>query len=445
MKKSFNNLWNVINAIKNGRSGKAAIVQTFLSKILILGANMATGIITARFLGAAGRGDLAVMILWPQFLAYLLTFGLPSALIYHIRSHQSEKSQLFSAAFWLGLVLGCLATGIGVIFIPQWLSQYPNSVIRSAQWFMLASPISLLSLIGASALESQEEFRAANYSRYSSPLLTLTVLLILLLTQQLSPFTAALAYMIPALVVFCWIIYTLKKYFNFTLDNLGVSYQKLINYGLRSYGIDLLKVLSGRIGQALVVSLLTPVDMGLYAVAISLSRLLNIFESAMITVLLPKTAARPIPEIVALTVKGARVTTFLTVICVAPLMLICPWLLTLLYGEEFSEAVPVFRILLIQVTIEGTAWVLAQTFIAAGKPGIVTILQVVGLSSNVPLMLILIPKYGLVGAGLAMLIATAIRFIFIMVSFPVILKLNPPSLLISKHDLMNIKQLASNK
>ena len=125
-----------------------------------------------------------------------------------------------------------------------------------------------------------------------------------------------------------------------------------MGYGLRCYGIDLLKTLSNRLlGQALVIGLLSPTAMGLYAVAFSISRMLNLFEQAVISVLVSKTSARPVEEIVRLTSCAARITTTLTLMCVVPLMLLCPILLNFLYGEEFLGAVPIFRWLLLEVTL----------------------------------------------------------------------------------------------
>jgi len=62
------------------RSSVAAVVQTLLANVFIVGLNFGPGIITARLLGAYGRGELAAMILWPQFLSHALTLELPGPL-----------------------------------------------------------------------------------------------------------------------------------------------------------------------------------------------------------------------------------------------------------------------------------------------------------------------------------------------------------------------------
>jgi O-antigen/teichoic acid export membrane protein len=90
------------------------------------------------------------------------------------------------------------------------------------------------------------------------------------------------------------------------------SLRALLPYGVRSYGIDLLGALSLQIDQALVVGFLSPAAMGTYVVALSLSRMLQLFQQAVVMVLFPKAAGRPADEVIALTGQAARISTVLT-------------------------------------------------------------------------------------------------------------------------------------
>jgi len=110
--------------VLRGQDGPAATLQTMLSRLLILGINVVTGIITARTLGPTGRGEQAAMILWSGFLASTMTLGLPSSLVYNLKRYPEEKSQLLCAALFLSSGLGLAASVIGIVFMPQWLAQY---------------------------------------------------------------------------------------------------------------------------------------------------------------------------------------------------------------------------------------------------------------------------------------------------------------------------------
>lgn len=430
--------------ILQGQSSTAAAVQTLLARVLILAVNLATGIITARTLGATGRGEQAAMILWSMFLANTVTLGLPSAVIYNFKAHPQRKSELFAAALLLGTGLGFIASAIGMIWIPLWLSQYSPDVVRAAQWFMLNAPIALVQLLILAALEAMGDFTAANRLRLLIPLITLVALTSLAVAEAITPLTSSLAYILNGLPIFFWTLTRLWRLLRPQWRGITSAARQLVHYGLRSYGVDLLGALSLQVDQVLVVSFLDPASMGTYVVALSLARMLSVFQIAIAAVLFPRAAARPAGEVIALTGQAARLTTALTFTVGLVIIALGPFLLQLLYGAEFVQAARVLYILVIEAVISGAALVLAQSFMALGNPGIVTVLQGAGLALSVPLMIWLIPIFGLAGAGLALLISTVVRLLFTLGCYPLLLKVPLPALLITKQDLAFLKQKLSN-
>lgn len=418
--------------------GMAATVQTLLANILILGVNFGTGIITARLLGPTGRGEQAAIILWPQFLAYALTLGVPSAMLYNLRRYPERASQLLPAALLLVTFMGGVATAVGMLFVPGWLTEYSPQVVRFAQWTMLAAPLFLFYALFVDILRAREEFTLFNVVRYSQPLLTLLALILVISVHRLTPFSAALAYLLPSIPIVLWMSVRFWKLYQPTWRGLGSSFKYLTSYGSRSYGIDLLANLTLQLDRVLVVGLLSPAAMGLYVVALSLAQMIQVFGTAVVSVLFPKASGRTIEEATALVGRAARVSIAVTVLAAIGLTLLTPWALGLFYGQEYLDAIPVFRLLLFVVALDGATWVLAQTFMAVDRPGVVTVLQGVGFGLSIPLLLMLIPPYGLLGAGLALLLSNAARLIFVVVSYPVILKIRPPRLWPNRTDFATV-------
>jgi O-antigen/teichoic acid export membrane protein len=422
----------VLNGIRRAvplRGGVAATVQTVMVNALILSLNFGTGVITARALGPDGRGAQAAMQMWPRIMAIALTLGLPTALLYNLRRYPERGSQLFSAALLMGTGMGLLATLAGMAFIPHWLTKYPPEVVRSAQWFMVFSAPILLIAAFNSVQRARQEFTAFNAVRCLMPMVTLLILALLGLVYRLTPFNATLAYMLPYVPVCLWLTVRLWRAYRPTLRGIRAPFRSLTSYGVRSYGADVLgQLAAGQIDRVLVVGLLDPAAMGLYVVAYSLSRTLDIFPVALTQVILPKAASRPVEEVVALIGRGVRVSTTIAILAASLLAVLGPWVLRLIYGHEFLQAVPVFRLLLAEVVLSGATLVLAQAFMASNKPGITSIMQGIGLSLNLPLLAMLVPRYELVGAGLAVLISTAVRFIFAVVNYPLALNVRPPRL-----------------
>lgn len=62
-----------------------------------------------------------------------------------------------------------------------------------------------------------------------------------------------------------------------------------------------------------------------------------------------------------------------------------------------------------------------------------------GLILVIPLLFLLVPKFGLFGAGVAMLSSAALRFLFIILNIRYNLKVKLPRLLISREDIQWMK------
>ena len=412
-----------------------AVVQSVAAKVMIIGINALTGIITARALRPAGRGELAAMILWPVFLASTLSLGVPSALTFQFRRNPGKQSQLMGAALLLAVLSGGTAALLGMWFMPAWIPQYQPRVVLFARIFLLSAPLTSLLVVGRAALESRGDFAASNKLLIWSPAMTLLWLVALLATHSMTPFSAALAYVPVGIVPLVWMTSRLVKMFRPTLASFRESARHLFAYGIRSYGIDLCGTMALYVDQALVVRLLEPNLMGTYVVALSLSRMLNAFHASVVMVLFPKAVSCLPEEVRHMTSRAMRMSTVLATLAGIGIVALGPQVLSLLYGKEYRGANTVLRILVLEVVLSGATLVLSQAFMALGRPGIITALQVTGLALTVPLMFLLIPRFGIAGAGAALLCSTIARLIFVLASFPLFLKMRVPDLLPKFEDL----------
>jgi O-antigen/teichoic acid export membrane protein len=422
------------------RSGKrhsaiSAFVQSAGAKLLIIAINAATGILSARALQPAGRGELAAMILWYVFLANAFTFGVPSALTFHIRRNPERRSELVGAGLLLSMGISLLAAAIGFVGLPHWIPQYSPEVVFFARVFLLNTPISAFFLVGRAAVESQGDFSSSNLSLLGPPSLTLVGLAFLWQFHAFTPVHAAWAYVPAGVPSFLCMMWQLHRSFHPKLTHLVRSIRLLLSYGIRSYGIDLCGTMALYVDQALVVRILRPSLMGTYVVALSLSRMLNAFHTAAVMVLFPKAVSKSANTVLEMTGRAVRMTTLITFACGAAIVLVGPQLLTLLYGSEYRGAAAILRILVLEVVISGATLVLSQAFMALSRPGVVTALQAIGLALTIPLMMLLVPRLGIEGAALSLLISTCVRFLFVMASFPYFLKMPCPRLVLKGDDL----------
>jgi enterobacterial common antigen flippase len=426
-----------------GRTGLSASVQTLFVRVLVLFVNVSTGMITARGLGDIGRGEQATMILWPSLITSLVSFGLPSALLYQGKKYEDKKSEFFSAALIASSIFGCLAIIVGWIGIPYWMTSYADNTTLIARYLMLTAPVILISSIFQARLQIDGQFSIINFASYATPFLTLIGLIFLFYTGQLSPTNSCFVYILPTIPVTIWMAYTLRKTNVFVWPSWKYSVVPLLTCGMQYYGMELLGRVSLQIDQVLVIGMLSPSEMGLYSVVLSLSRMLTIFHSSISSVLLPKVTAKSLEETVYWTIFTARICFVCTGAAALTMCIFSTTILDILYGPSFRHAVDALRILLIEVTLGSATWILAQTFLALGKPNIVTAFQIIGLSLSFPFMLFLIPRYGILGAALSILISTIVRLLFIQVSFSIVLKVKPPNIMPTMDEIIYLRNSLS--
>jgi O-antigen/teichoic acid export membrane protein len=430
----------LVKSFVSGRSSIGAVLQTSASNVLIQAAYVGSGVITARTLGPSGRGALAAIIMWPQFLSYALTLGIPISSVYHIRRDPKHGSSLTAAAILISVTMGFVASLVGFAVIPHSLHTYAPSTIRFARWAVLISPLALLGVTLSTQVQSAGAFRRYNFFRIAQPLTILVVLFVAWKTGWLTAYSAALAYLLAGLPIISWNFVWVWRHFHPRFEGGAEPIRALLSYGVRAWGADLLGTVANQVDRLLVVSMLPPSSMGLYVVSQSVAGLLNVLPSGMNSVLMPKAAGRPIGEIVELTGRAARVTIAGLTLAALPLFLFGSFLLTLVYGHKYDGAAAILKILLGEAILDGATAVLSQAFLAAGIPGTVTILEGCGLLSAIPLMYWMVPRWGLKGAAFALLFSTFARLSVVMAAFIFKLKMRPPSLIMRAGDISALRR-----
>jgi antigen flippase len=420
------------------KTGASAIAQTAVANIAVQAGNIVSGVITARALGPGGRGSLAAIIMWPQFLAYALTLGIPVSTVYWLKRQPERARDLSGAALVLSVLFGVLAALVGVVVIPYSLHTYSLETIHFAQAWVVVTPLALCAVTITSQVQAAGAFTNYNLFRVLSPLSVLIILVAEKASGRLTAYNAAVAYLLAGTPATIWIAIWVWKHFRPTFRSLVPASKLLLGYGVRAWGIDLLGTIATQIDRILVVGMLNPESMGLYVVAQSAAGVLAILPNAVIPVSLPRSSGRSKEEIVSITGRAARMTLVVMILASLPLFLFGGFLLKLVYGAKFTGASLVLPFLVIESIFGGLTSVLSQAFLASGFPGTVTLLQACGLVTSIPLLYWLIPIFGVKGAGCALMLATILRFVFIMLNFPFRLGVRPPGIIIRRHEILTL-------
>src|SRR5688572_25677282 len=146
----------------NSRRFSKDVVWTLATRVLMIVNSVAAGIIVARWLGAKGVGELAVINVAVTTIVQLGSFGLPSSNTYFIAQDRAHfgaatiNSLLFATAIGSALAL---ALSVVASLRPDWFAFIPADLIRIAS---VQIPFLLLTLIGLNILLALGKIREFN-------------------------------------------------------------------------------------------------------------------------------------------------------------------------------------------------------------------------------------------------------------------------------------------
>ncbi|MCL6458755.1 MAG: oligosaccharide flippase family protein [Gorillibacterium sp.] len=428
-------------AIHKERQGSdlfQTILRTSATNFLVMVISTLTAIVTARMFGVVGKGEFSAILFWPTLLAGLVGFGLPTSLIYNLKQSRGSGPDLIRAGFLFQIPVSLIAGIIAWIWLPAWLAHYPLAVIQTARWYtVLMLPILLaVNLISALA-QSIGKFNIYNGVRLYFPLINLVGLLVLWSAGSLSLHYASLVFLVTSVGVLSWALYSIRAELQIDwfkgLENTRAA-KALFGYGSKVFGVELLGTLYSQFDKIIILSMLTSRDLGLYTVVYALSRVFNVVQTAITNVIFPKVSGMDKGTIIKTVGRAFRLSMLLMMIAVVPCMFIGRFLLGLLFGAPFLEASGAFYLLSIECIIGGGSWILAASFNAMGRPGLVLVRQLIALAVTIGLFFVLTPLYGLNGIALALLIGAIIRLAVTIAAMRIVFQVRVKEMLFDRDD-----------
>ncbi|SFI28283.1 Membrane protein involved in the export of O-antigen and teichoic acid [Paenibacillus sp. UNC496MF] len=422
-----------------GRGSFKAILHTSAANLFIMVLSTLTSIVTARLFGVVGKGEFSAILFWPTLLSGLVSFGLPTSLIFNMRTDKRLAPEFVRAGFLFQIPVSIVVGIVAWIFLPIWLGNYSDAVVETARWYtVLTLPMLLAVNLLAALTQSLDKFTLYNGLRLYVPLSNLVGLLLLWAIGKLTIPYASIAYCATSLMVIFWALFRLRRELTFNWikpfkDKL--VFRGLFGYGGRVFGVELLGTLYGQCDKLIILSLLTPRDFGLYTVVYTLSRVFNVVQMAISNVIFPKVTGMDKDKIIATVGRAFRLSFLLMTAAVVPGMIIGRFLLGLLFGSQFLEAGTAFYLLSLECILGGGSWILASSFNAMGRPGLVVIRQAVALAITVGLFFVFTPLYGLNGIAFALLLGAVIRIVITIAAMRVVFKVRIADIVFDKDDL----------
>ena len=395
------------------------VAWTLVVRVLMVGNSVVAGVLVARWLGAEGLGQLAVINVAVAMLVQLASFGLPSAITYFIAQ---DKSQLRAAAtnslifaILTGVLLALGLTGIAK-WRPDWFGFIPPKLIAIAA---LSLPFQLISFIGLNAflaLGRITHFNLLDLAGQTLVLINAVIALIVMdagLWALVSLNTIASVLIGVLMIVWVGLVATRLNSLPWRAD--FSLFRRMLHYGLKFHISILAGALIFRADLLVVNHFRGAAEAGVYSVTSQVALMLMLLPGVIATLLFPRITAEQ-DRRGELTSVVCRHTTFLLFFCCLAAIPLS-YGLPLLYGAEFSDVTIQLLILLPGVYLVGIESVMVQHLNAMGLPRIVPLFWVVTLIFNVALTIVLVAARGARGAALASTLSYTLIFVLVALQF----------------------------
>jgi len=387
---------------------KRALVLTLGTNFAVLALTVVSGTMNARLLGPGGRGELAAIQTIPSALASIAVLGLPSAVGYFTARNPREVRRLAVTGATIAVLSAIPFMCMGYLVMPHALRSQSASVIDRARLYLLFTALQGVAQMAYWGLQGLGRFGTWNVLRIAPNVAAVLAVGSAWWSGQLTAGTVATRFLFLNVCVVPIAYAALWR--SSERDAAPAPPRKrakeLLRYGLPTALMGPVGMVNLQLDQMLMAAWLPSEELGLYAISVSWSGLLSPVLSALGLVIFPQLAAVTDPEmrrsLVGRSLRGA----VLIVICLGiGLAAATPVLLPLLFGRSFTRAVPAALILIAAGMILSVNTVLGDILRGVGAPRWPLVSQFAALPVTVVLLVTLLPRWSLVGAGLSSLAA----------------------------------------
>ena len=336
---------------------KKIILQSLTSSLLTLILTMGYSIITARLLGADGRGVFSSVLFISGIIASLSQYGFGHGYVYFKRKYNINVKLIV-----IILLFVFFSAFISSIFISELL---PSEYKHFKELLMILSVVTAFSLLFQQCIQVEDNLKVYNVVRVGVAIVNILLIIVLialsyevsvndvLIINTLSVFAGV------TLLSFALIRFEFKDKVN--LDVIRIS--KFFNYSVHVYGTSVIGILINNIDKILILSKGSFSDFGIYAVAYSTSRVIGFLPQTMSTILFSKFAGKNDKQMKH-TVNDVFSLIFIPMLILGAIVFMFAFfLIPLVFGQEFEKSVLPFGILLFECIISGMGWIIAQRFI----------------------------------------------------------------------------------
>lgn len=380
---------------------------TLAANLLTAAIGFAAGVVISRGLGPTGRGDLAAFQLVPTVAALIFAFGLPHAATYFTAHEPARAASTVRVAARFALMTGLVGALAAAAAGWWYLTSTADESVRTAG-LVQAAIVALMPVLGVliHPLRSIGRNSSWNVLRVvlDSSLVAAAVLVVIGQTSYVRLAVAQVAWLLVLAVV-------ARSFWPRAGGDDAVTTRQLIGFGFPTMMATLPYFLNFKVDQLILLAITNNRELGVYAVAVTWSTASMPITTTVAHLTLPRLVAKGADR-GSSSARLFRVSVLLAALCAVALAATAPVVIPLLYGSDFSAAVPLSMALCAATAILGVTTTVEEALRAAGDVNSPARIQLIGLAFNVAALTVLVPALSAWGA----VVASAVAYVAVFVA-----------------------------
>lgn len=393
--------------LMNKRSFSQDTIGIIITSILTTLISLPISILIARFLGPEGKGTLTIVLLIVGQIGTLLTIGVEVALIHYGGQRPKDLGILASTSMGLGILLGLVGMGSAIaIFalvtyevIPIHL--LPFLILIASTIPMVQTTLFLRSLIRTSGRIIEEGLLGMIGAFFNLAAIAVVFMAGFRLKGVLMGLW--LSTVLLTLLIFIlgirWKLVISRPIFSIS------AWKSLITYGVKLHVGSVFQTLNYRLDMYLVAFFLGTASVGIYSVAVAMGEWLWLIPGVLGTSLMQRVATGSEEDVNRILGPINRLTSAILVLGIGILALVGSGVIHLLYGKAFSASYLPLLLLLPGIWALGLWKNFMNDLSVRGYPTAKSYTSGVAMLLTVVLDILLIPRWGILGAAIASSVA----------------------------------------
>jgi O-antigen/teichoic acid export membrane protein len=379
-------------------------------------AAFASSVLIARLVGVEGKGVFSLFTEGVFGLIVFSSLGISDGQVYHVSKDPEKIKHFIPNAYVFSATLGVaggLLYYVGGMF---WQLRVVNLLGWTAMVLgIVLSPVMLMHVFQRQYFLATHAYKRAKANFASEMILPLAAYLILYVLGRISMVNLMIAFVVSQVLTLVLFQVLITKSIPPPGSFSAQLAKRSLSFGIRQYMSQLLQYLTYRLDFFLVAWFLGPSGLGIYSVAVALAEICSRLTHEIGSILFPAFASGVIP--VGRRAPVLRKTLFVALTLAFLVELVSRPLILVLFGNRFEPAVVILRVLLFGTVALSSTYVTWSQAAASGRPALGAPIFGAAAFLDVILNIILLPRFGIMGAGIAAVISYWVAALLFLRSF----------------------------